>query len=293
MYTMTLGQLKQDAVKLIDEFSSSSEITDDNDIKNKLNSLFNIAQIELSQISKINSQVSLSQDIPVNALGTEQDDLYTHNKDDITFTGYGRTYYFQVKGIATITIKQDGMEDIVIENNDNTQFATYKGILDNAGQITIVFGGEYYYSFRNIAIYDAKFSGVSTIPAYQKWLEYTLPDDFYQLNYVTYRGSKLEDYKKLGGKILIPSSYVGEVVVNYFKYPTLIDDDTPDDFELELNPEALTILPYYVASDVLKSDVSANYTAFEAKYNAKLEILNTTKNDDDNSLSIIQILGNI
>lgn len=293
MFTMTLGDLKRDAVKLIDEFSSSTEITDDNDIKDKLNSLFNIAQIELSQISKIDAQMTLVQDIPLNEIGITQDDLYTHNKDDVVFSGIGMSYYFQVKGIATVVISKEGEEDITIQNDNNSKFTTYKGVFDTAGKITIRFTGEYYYSMRNIAIYDAKFSGITTVPAYQKYLEYELPSDFYQMNLVTYRGSKLEDYKRIGNKILIPSSYIGEVVVNYYKYPTKIDDETSDDFVLELNPEALTILPYYVASDVLKSDVSANYTAFEAKYNAKLEILNSTKSEETNNLSITQILGNI
>ena len=292
---MTLGELKKYAVKLIDEYSDSASITTDDDIKNKLNGLFNIAQIELCQIDKIDASMKKTQSIPKNTISPSQlqDDLYIHNDSDVVFNGYGKCYCFQMKGVGQAIISQAGEDNIVINNTDDTDFITYKGFLANRDDVTITFTGENYYVIRNVAVFDANFSNVSNIPKYEKYIEYLLPEDFYQLNYITYKGSKLDDYKREEGVIRIPSSYVGEIIIRYYKYPTTIDDDTPDSFALELSPKSQMILPYYVASDVLKSDVSANYTSFEAKYNAKLEILNQTKVDNSNTIEINQLLGNI
>ncbi len=51
----------------------------------------------------------------------------------------------------------------------------------------------------------------------------------------------------------------GLAEVEYFRYPTLIDDKTPDSFEFELSSDVLECMPYGVAADLLKSDVSNAY----------------------------------
>ena len=44
--------------------------------------------------------------------------------------------------------------------------------------------------------------------------------------------------------------------------PTVIKEDTPDTFMLELDQDAQMILPYAIANDILKVDPSADYSAF-------------------------------
>jgi hypothetical protein len=51
----------------------------------------------------------------------------------------------------------------------------------------------------------------------------------------------------------------GTAEIEYFKYPTRIDEKTEDTFELELSDDVLEIMPYGVAADLLKSDVSNAY----------------------------------
>lgn len=51
----------------------------------------------------------------------------------------------------------------------------------------------------------------------------------------------------------------GILKLYYYKYPTQIDQDTDDSQELDLSIDVLEIMPYGVASDLLKSDVSSNY----------------------------------
>lgn len=51
-----------------------------------------------------------------------------------------------------------------------------------------------------------------------------------------------------------------------------------DDFYLELDNDAQALLPYKVADDILKTDPSADYTAFATEYQRKLQLLDTRKN---------------
>lgn len=59
----------------------------------------------------------------------------------------------------------------------------------------------------------------------------------------------------------------GTARIFYFKYPTQINADTPDDYRFELSTDVLEIMPYGVAGDLLKSDVSSQYGAiYTARY---------------------------
>ena len=67
----------------------------------------------------------------------------------------------------------------------------------------------------------------------------------------------------------VPNTIVGNTIifenegtakVYYYKYPKQITFETVgDDFKFELSTDVLEIMPYGVAGDLLKSDISANY----------------------------------
>lgn len=110
------------------------------------------------------------------------------------------------------------------------------------------------------------------------YTEYTLPSNMYQLKNIIAldeNNNKVNaDYYKVGKKkIYINNSSNYQYILEYYAYPTVIDEDTDDDFVLELDQDALLILPYMIASDILKTDPSADYTAFEADYRRLLENL--------------------
>lgn len=77
-------------------------------------------------------------------------------------------------------------------------------------------------------------------------------ENLYQLNIV--RGL---DCEIIGQKIKFNEEGTAEVY--YYKYPTQINAETEDSQELDLSIDVLEILPYGVAADLLKSDVSSNY----------------------------------
>lgn len=79
-------------------------------------------------------------------------------------------------------------------------------------------------------------------------------NDVYQISIV--KGAEFE-YK--ADNTIIKCLEDGTLEIEYYKYPLRIDDTTTDEYEFELSDDVLEILPYGVAADVLKSDVSNAY----------------------------------
>jgi hypothetical protein len=67
----------------------------------------------------------------------------------------------------------------------------------------------------------------------------------------------------------------GVLEIDCFVYPERITEKTKDKaYEFELSPDALEIMPYGVAADLLKSDVSAEYgNVYAARYESMLQRL--------------------
>ena len=89
--------------------------------------------------------------------------------------------------------------------------------------------------------------------------------EFYQLNKVvgvdTY--SMIDDVT-----IQFPEEAKGEVTVYYYKYPKMVKTIFADDgerqaedesFEFDLDPDVLHVMPYGIASDLLKMDMISGY----------------------------------
>jgi hypothetical protein len=109
-----------------------------------------------------------------------------------------------------------------------------------------------------------------------------IDDMFYQLNIV-----KGLDCEIIGQMIKFNESGTAEVY--YYKYPTQINDDTDDSQEFDLSIDALEIMPYGVAADLLKSDVSSNYgQIYENRYRQMINEL-----DPRNSMGSVYIEGSI
>jgi hypothetical protein len=80
------------------------------------------------------------------------------------------------------------------------------------------------------------------------------------------------DYKAQG--TIVKALEDGVAEVDYFKYPEAITDKTKDSYEFELTPDVLEVMPYGIAADLLKSDVSTNYGRIYAeRYEAMKQLL--------------------
>lgn len=111
-------------------------------------------------------------------------------------------------------------------------------------------------------------------------LETNLPSDMYQFKRLVALDSNNNrispSYDIIGNKIYIKQNE-GKYIIEYYAYPQVITEETEDDFELELDQDVQMLLAWAVAKDILKSDPSANYTAFENAFNNMLARLNTNR----------------
>lgn len=92
--------------------------------------------------------------------------------------------------------------------------------------------------------------------------EYELKDlkDFYQLDNVRLVDNSGEPAEVFIFGDIAEMGADGTATFYYYKYPKRITDETDaKEYKFELSDDALEILPYGVAADLLKSDVSANY----------------------------------
>jgi hypothetical protein len=121
---------------------------------------------------------------------------------------------------------------------------------------------------------------IKKLPAYvvkeveegQELLFTDIAKDIYQLNIV-----KGVDTDTLSDRIICNET--GTAKIYYYKYPEQIDIETEDDFEIKLSIDVLEIIPYGVAGDLLKSDVSSQYgTIYSARYKELLQQLDPRYN---------------
>ena len=98
----------------------------------------------------------------------------------------------------------------------------------------------------------------------------TIPN-FYQLDHIRFITESGEE-----GEVDIFGTFLefyepGTAHVYYFKYPERITAGTLDSYEFELSEDALEVLPYGVAADLLKSDISNEYgKIYEQRYETML-----------------------
>lgn len=114
--------------------------------------------------------------------------------------------------------------------------------------------------------------------------EYDMPKDLYQLKNIIVKDSETNeilnanlDHYIENNKIFINDLTDGNYIINYFKYPKEINEETLDDFKLELDQDACNVLPYAVASDILKADPTNDYSIFESKYQSMFSRLDNRK----------------
>jgi len=81
----------------------------------------------------------------------------------------------------------------------------------------------------------------------------------------------------------------GTAEVDLFVYPERITDKTKDSYEFELSADALEILPYGIAGDLLMGDVSTEYGRIYAEeYKSQLQLL-----DPRNQMGSLYIDGGV
>lgn len=123
---------------------------------------------------------------------------------------------------------------------------------------------------------DAVYEVMQTADERDTWIEYTMPDDFYQKSEagaVYLDGEKLSpgtEYRwRTGTKFDVKSGLSGQLSVPYYRYPTEVESTTPDTAELDNAKETHIAVPYYVASMLMQQDnpylAATLYNVYETK----------------------------
>ena len=108
--------------------------------------------------------------------------------------------------------------------------------------------------------------------------------EVYQISLVS--GVEYE-YKAQG--TLIKMLEDGTAEIECFVYPERIDEKTNKNYEFELSPDVLEIMPYGIAGDLLKSDVSTEYgRIYSERYESMKQQL-----DPRYSLTSISVEGGV
>lgn len=152
---------------------------------------------------------------------------------------------------------------------------------DIAMRLNLVYSTNYQELSQNKKILKTKILRDITGETEKGFEELSLPSDMYQLKRViALDKDNIEvqaDYKTIGKKIYLNKNIDAKYILEYYSYPTVITEDTDDDFYLEIDQDAQMILPYAVANDILKVDPSSDYSAFLTEYKRKLESLDTRR----------------
>jgi hypothetical protein len=112
-----------------------------------------------------------------------------------------------------------------------------------------------------------------------------LLEDFYQLYEIYYEGPdkpyylQVSSYYQEADKTLVlQRNEPGTYTVYYKAYPSHITLETPDDYELALDPEVATLLPMYMASQLYKDDDNSISTVYRNEWEVAFERLSQNSN---------------
>jgi hypothetical protein len=282
--SITVGDIKKGVLHEMREFSNSGQIQGTDEIKDYLLSitpLLNVYQKELAvSTQKIKRKYEISHNMPDNQLGKIiwNEDL-AHSNNDVIYSALGsRAYSFQVAKYATVYIEEEiagvwtNLVTITHTPTAGEGYVTYKGLTgvsSTSNLVRIRFSGTYRYPYRWIALFADNFYDASEVPAFEPYVRYTLPIAYYQFDrceilgadrqYTDYTKYRL-DYTNTEKLIKFDWYEIGEFIVRYFAYPTVIADPDPnntaalDSTMLDVADECLPTLVHRIAGTLLRDE---------------------------------------
>jgi len=282
---------------LLDSHSRSGTILDPSGAKQKdyllkMPYMFDTAQKQIATVKKIVRTKKISHAMPMNKLENPkyQFDIIQSNGDDQIYKvdKTANAYYFEVDDVCQVLIEEETSEDVwdVLETINNPLvnagvFTPYKGILtpsDEENNIRIRFIGNTLYNHRNRALWGEKFSDVTRVPDYNRYVLYTV-EKLYQLSKVILKGQVFNGqaydntdayYWERQDVIAIGWYNVGEYSIEYFAYPNDITSTTGDDVEFEVDIDAQELIPSYAAAMCVLNENNVVGDRLLNEYNVKL-----------------------
>ena len=226
---------------------------------------------------------------PINNLLTDAKRILSSEGEPLEITASGaRSLYVEVLGNVTMTIYVDGS---AVDTESISSKAHYTPIrklisVDGMQTVKVKFESSYPMAIKNFALYGATFESVDDVPTFAEVCKYDLSqlaDSFYMLTNdpIIYEGDEFtarymqtSDYFEEGGRILcLPRNMPGNFTIYYRAYPQKITSETPDDYELVLDPEVEALIPLYMASQIYKDDDNGIATTYRNEFEIGFERL--------------------
>lgn len=199
-----------------------------------------------------------------------------------------RSYFFEYFGDGKYEVSVDGV--VVISENISSKrgYSEVRGLIENPDdkKAVLTIYSNYPLAIKNIALYSADFPSAEEVPTFAEKVRYNLKeyvDDFYMLSTedIYYEGGadisryvRTSDYFEEGNSVLVlDRDTPGNFRVYYKAYPQQITEDTPDDYELSVDPEVGTLIPLYVASQIYKDDDNSLATVYRNEFEVAFERL--------------------
>jgi hypothetical protein len=294
---MNLGQAKKKAFKLLNEYSTNgTPITSANgsyqDYALRMNDVANDAQMEIARFIKIPAVHQITHYPPENLLGLHAGfgiEQYNPGMDK-SYVGTGaQSYYFEVDRPCTVYIEElrggtwTELKEITITNISS--FTGYKGNLtltSTSNPVRLRFTGDYPYLIRHRALFKYNYPSDDAVPVYKAFIPYDLPSDFMEFDKIMrwfddrqYQ-PMTSDFKFTGKKTIEINWFLnGQFDMHYFRLPAVIDDETPDTYEFEIDPQAQNLIPYYIAAHTGFDEKQTISTFLQNQYENKLANLSS------------------
>lgn len=279
MGTITMQNVRDMTYKLLNEYQTVTANVDLN-IVSRVDELINQHYMELATKDKVSasfwitqfpipnllypSNVNANYDVPYD------NGMFVTDSFQSTALTYAAqsaaSYYFEVDNNCNVDVYE-----ISAAGTATLQTLSITGIsifTQYVGFITAVSGADtiqlaFYttgatFDVKNVALYSYTFNGVTaSIPYYQPWVEYQIPDDYYGINRMRYR--YYNDYRTFSDyridndvndkrRVLLPRNYRGEFVFEYWRMPTQVVT-AADTFQLR--DAYAYIIPWGVAGAIM------------------------------------------
>lgn len=121
------------------------------------------------------------------------------------------------------------------------------------------------------------------------WFMYQLPEDCWQVcsgGIIRTDGPRFQRYHKYhlvgDNGIAVPEELDGEMHLEYYRYPALLEQEPADEAKLDNTVEAQMALPYYVAAHIVMQDDAFAYATLMNEFEAKLARLGERLQTDMN-----------
>ncbi len=279
MGTITMQNVRDMTYKLLNEYQTVTANVDLN-IVSRVDEQINLCYMELATKDKISASFWIAQFPIPNLLypsSVENDynvayggSLYVTDSYQNTALTYAAqsaaSYYFEVDNNCDVDIYEISAAGTATLNTLSitgisvfTQYVGFITAVSGADTIQLAFyttGATF--DVRNVALYGYTFNGVTaSIPYYQPWVEYQIPDDYYGINRMRMR--YYNDYRNFSDyridndinnkrRVLIPRDYRAEFVFEYWKLPSAVSTGL-DTFQIR---DAYTyVIPWGVAGTIM------------------------------------------